>query len=210
MPGSEKAADPRAGERVYREIKQAIIAGDLRLRQRLDIDTLAERWRVSATPVRQALAVLTAERLVSVESTRGYYVAFWSERELKELYEWRGTLARVAAETYAPEPIALTAAQRRAHTTAYALLMQHLEGNASRELRLAARSADERLHAALAAEAEALNDAAEDLLELADALGHANKRTLQARLKRYFRRRVQEAAAIRARASVKALPRNGD
>lgn len=210
MPGSEKAGDPRAGERVYREIKQAIIAGDLRLRQRLDIDTLAERWRVSATPVRQALAVLAAERLVSVEAARGYYVAFWSERDLKELYAWRGSLARLAAETYESTKVTLTSNQRRSHIQAYALLMQHLETDANREIKYAARAADDRLHAALAAESEALNDAAEDLLQLADALSGGTRRALQNLLKRYFRRRVQDAGLIRARASVKALPRNGD
>jgi DNA-binding GntR family transcriptional regulator len=210
VPGSEKAADPRAGERVYREIKQAIIAGDLRLRQRLDIDTLAARWRVSATPVRQALAILAAERLVSIEAARGYHVAFWSERDLKELYEWRGALARLAAETYVATPIVLTSNQRRSHPHAYASLMQHLEANVNREIRYAARAADDRLHAALAAEPEALSDAGEDVLYLADALSSGKRRVLQNQLKRYFRRRVQEAGLIRARASVKALPRNGE
>src|SRR5690242_19098778 len=94
------AVDPRTGERVYAEIKQAILAGELKPRQRLDIESLAQRLSASATPVRQALAILSAERLVTAHASRGYYVAFWSERELQTLYEWRGQFALMASESF--------------------------------------------------------------------------------------------------------------
>jgi len=204
------AADPRAGERVYQEIKQAILSGELKLRQRLDIDALASRWRMSATPVRQALAVLTAERLVSVEPARGYHVAFWSERELRTLYGWRWQLARLAAEVYAPRPISLATPQRRDHARAYIAVMQHLETDAHDELKRATRGADERLSAAIRAEPDVLPDAAEDILGLLEALSGADRRALQTRLRGYFRRRIDACAAIRARAGVNALPTNGD
>jgi DNA-binding GntR family transcriptional regulator len=48
------ATEPRPGERVYQEIKQAILSGEFALQQRLDIDSLAERFGVSATPVARA------------------------------------------------------------------------------------------------------------------------------------------------------------
>lgn len=35
--------DVRAGARAYRDIKQAILSGEFRLRQRLDIEELARR-----------------------------------------------------------------------------------------------------------------------------------------------------------------------
>lgn len=202
------AGDERVGERIYREIKNAILNGDLRLRQRLDIDDLARRFRASATPVRQALAILAVQRLVSIEEARGYYVAFWSERELRDLYEWRWRLAALAGASYAPEPLALTPAQRRDHTQAYQALMQHLQKAALTELRHAAELADERLHAALRAEAEVLGDAQAEATNLIGAL-QVGGRPLQLAIKRYFKRRIDGSAAIRAKAYANALPRNG-
>lgn len=201
------AGDERVGERVYRQIKNAILTGELRLRQRLDIDELAQRFRASATPVRQALAILTGQRLVSMQEARGYYVSFWSERELRDLYEWRWRLAALAAVAYKPVPIGLAAAQRRAHVDGYSVLMAHLAASANPEVRIAADLADERLHAALRAEPDALADAEAELVELERALG-ASGRALQLALKRYFKRRIVNCSAIRAKAHAHALPRN--
>ena len=91
------ALDLRPGERVYHDIKQAILSGEFALQQRLDIDRLASQFGVSATPVRYALAILAAERLVRVQASRTYHVVFWPERELRTLYEWRSRLALWAA-----------------------------------------------------------------------------------------------------------------
>lgn len=202
------AADERTSERVLREIKQAIVTGELRLRQRLDVETLARRFRVSATPVRQALAVLTAQRLVTIKEARGHYVAFWSERELKDLYEWRWRLAVLAVAAYVPAPLALAPARRRRHVEAYAAIMQHINVSANAEVRHAAALADERLSAALRAEEEALGGVNAEIADLIRALKPGG-RDLQLALKRYFKRRMSNCQAIRARAHAQAMPRNG-
>lgn len=202
------ASDLRVGERVYRDVKQAILAGEFRLRQRLDIDELARALRVSATPVRQALAILAAERLVSVRAARGYSVAFWSERELAELYDWRWRLAALAAASYSPAPPAPASAQRRTHAEAFLAAMQQLAREANTEVRLAAQSADERLHAALKAEPNALTDTGKETIRLTRAL--CDERTaLQQVLRRYFKRRIDNAGEIRAKAYASSLPNNG-
>lgn len=202
------AADERTSERVLREIRQAILAGDLRLRQRLDVETLARRFRASATPVRQALAVLTAQRLVTIKEARGHYVAFWSETELKDLYEWRWRLAAFAVTTYIPAPLALTQAQRRRYLEAYAAIMSHINANANIEVGHAAALADERLSAALRAEEEALGGVSAEIANLIRALKPGG-RDLQLALRRYFKRRVSSCQVIRARAHAQAMPRNG-
>lgn len=206
----EMAADPRVGERVYAQIKDAILRGDLRLRQRLDIEALALQTRASATPVRQALTVLTTERLVRSDGARGYQVAFWSEKELRALYLWRWQLARLAVDDYVAGPMAISAQQRRHHAEYYGLLMRHLEARCHDDLLRAARNADERLSAALRAEPDVLERATRDLEFLQGALSSESKRVLAVRLRAYFKRRVIGAALIRARASVSALPRNGE
>jgi DNA-binding GntR family transcriptional regulator len=202
------AADPRVGERVYADIKQAILDGELRLRQRLDIEALAKRTRASATPVRQALAILTAERLVRIDGARGYQVAFWSERELAELYEWRWRLAALAAASCAPQAMALSPAERRNHREAYAALMRRLAANANAEVRRASEQADERLHAALRAEDEALDNVRDEIAEVSRAM-RSGGRALQLSLRRYFRRRIAKSGQIRAKAHANALPNNG-
>lgn len=203
-------ADRRANERAYQELKGAIVAGDLKVRQRLDIDTLARRLKLSATPVRQALAILASERLVKVNASRGYYVAFWSDRELKDLYAWRCQLALMALESFDAAAIMPAASGRRPHRETYEALMERLQVNANPELRRAARAADERLHAALRAEAGALANADEETSALLGAVRAADKALLKRLVRRYFRRRVANSNVIRAHAHADATPQNGD
>lgn len=202
------AIDPRTGERVYATIKQWILTGDLKLRQRLDIDTLAERLGASATPVRHALAILSAERLVTAHASRGYYVTFWSERELKSLYEWRCQLALLAIDNFDasngdPRP-------KGSVLEIYQALMRRLERTGNDELKRAAQNADERLRAAHLAEAEEIADLVDELKRLGVSINTGERRRIARALKAYFKRRVDAVSAIRARASIAALPRNGD
>jgi DNA-binding GntR family transcriptional regulator len=202
------AVDPRTGERVYAAIKQGILAGELKLRQRLDIDTLADRLSASATPVRQALAILSAERLVTAHASRGYYVAFWSERELSALYEWRWQLAQLATLTFevAPDEARPTGSV----IEIYQAMMRRLERNANDEVKRAAQNTDERLRAAHMAEVDIIPGIAEELKGLRAIFDAGDRRKIGRSLKSYFKRRLDAVPAIRARASVAALPRNGD
>lgn len=203
------ALDLRPGERVYQEIKQTILSGDFALQQRLDIDRLAAQFGVSATPVRQALAILSAERLVRMHASRTYHVAFWSERELRELYEWRHQLAKWAVETYQPASPPPSTAQRRDYVASYLALMQHLDANTNTELRRAARAADDRLHAALRAEGEALGDGAADIARIDAALSSGGAALIGA-LRKHFKRRIAQCALVRSTAHANAMPRNDD
>jgi DNA-binding GntR family transcriptional regulator len=202
------AIDLRTGERVYATIKQWILSGDLKLRQRLDIDTLAERLGASATPVRQALAILSAERLVTAHASRGYYVAFWSEHELKALYQWRCQLAVLGAESFEASPG--DPKPKGSVLDIYQALMRRLERAANDELKRAAQNADERLSAAHLAEAEEIGDLVEELKRLCAAINSGERARIKRTLKAYFKRRIEAAPSIRARASVAALPRNGE
>lgn len=59
----------------HEEIHKRITNGEIRQGERLVIDTLAEEFGTSLIPVREALARLHAERLVSFEANKGYRVA---------------------------------------------------------------------------------------------------------------------------------------
>lgn len=201
------ALDLRPGERVYQEIKQAILSGEFAVQQRLDIDRLASQFGVSATPVRYALAILASERLVRVQASRTYHVVFWSERELRELYAWRQQLALWAAETYQAAPSATALVKNGSYLSAYLALMKNLEAASNMELRRAGRAADDRLHAALRAEPVAVGDAAADLVRIASALPRGG-RPLATALRKHFARRVAQCALIRSAAHTRAMPQD--
>ncbi|MBI3438404.1 MAG: GntR family transcriptional regulator [Proteobacteria bacterium] len=201
------ALDLRPGERVYQEIKQAILSGEFALLERLDIDRLASQLGVSATPVRYALAILASERLVRVQASRTYHVVFWSERDLRALYEFRQGLALWTADAYEPAPSTAAFVKNGSYVSAYLAVMKNLETSANPELRRAARAADDRLHAALRAEAEALPDASSDLIRIAAALPKGG-RPLKAALRKHFRRRIGQCASIRSAAHARAMPQD--
>lgn len=207
--GVGMALDLRPGERVYQEIKQAILSGHFAIHQRLDIDKLAAQLGVSATPVRYALAILASERLVKLNTSRMYQVAFWSERELRDLYLWRQQLTKWALESYAPGALAAPVAPERDYAGAYLAIMRHLDLNANIEARRAARAADDRLQPALKFETAVLTDGAGDIARIAAALEKGGS-PLSSALRTYFRRRVVQSAQIRSAAHASAIPDNGD
>lgn len=96
---------PRKGDTVddiVGQLADAIVAGQFRPGEKLDELTLANRFFVSRTPVREALSQLAAMGLVSRRPNRGAVVAELSEEHLANLIEVMAELeavcARLAAE----------------------------------------------------------------------------------------------------------------
>jgi hypothetical protein len=192
--------------RVYEDIKSRILSGEIRLRERLDIDHLARTYRVSGTPVRQALSHLAFERLIVPHPTRGFHVALWSERGLRCLYEWRGMLACLAAEAGAHIAPARTQNDAAAYPDAAACLLQCLHANSNLELARAATNADDRLRAARLVEPDLISGCQDELSVLQMAIAGGSLEQIKAELGAYHRRRAELAAEIRARALLRALP----
>lgn len=84
------------------ELRRAILAGVLVPGQRITEREVSERWRVSKTPVREALAQLEAEGWVRLLPHRGAVVTELSREELEDIYLLRSVIealaARLAAE----------------------------------------------------------------------------------------------------------------
>jgi hypothetical protein len=203
------AVDTSAARRAHEQIKQRILEGSLPVRSRIDVEALARSLGLSSMPVRQALGMLTWERLVRPGQHSAYEVALWSEKELAHLYEWRGALLSLAL----PCSASAVELKRQARTQPYAdaahAVMRLIEAGANFELRRAALNADERLFAARKVEEEILGDVQAEFETLVVALAERSKRaaTLQ---KAFTRRRVQNAGALRQRVVLKALPNNGE
>ena len=87
----------------HEEIHKRITNGEIAQGERLVIDALAQEFGTSLIPVREALARLHAERLVSFEANKGYRVAAPPDAlELHHLFSARLILEVGALETAIP------------------------------------------------------------------------------------------------------------
>jgi len=84
------------------ELRELVLRGELRPGERVSELQMVERLGVSRTPVRMALVRLEEEGLLEAIPSGGFSVKAFSEREVLEAIEIRGTLeglaARLAAE----------------------------------------------------------------------------------------------------------------
>lgn len=88
---------------VLREIRSAIVLGDLAPGARLTFRDVAQRLRASVTPVREALLQLVAERVLSVGPGRTITVPILTRAEFLELRVVRLLLEGLAAEAAAKQ-----------------------------------------------------------------------------------------------------------
>jgi DNA-binding GntR family transcriptional regulator len=77
-------------------LRAAILSGELRPGERLVAAALAERFEVSATPLREAIQRLAAQGLIETTPQRGARVADASPRDAEEIYELRTLLDPLA------------------------------------------------------------------------------------------------------------------
>jgi DNA-binding GntR family transcriptional regulator len=82
---------------VYDLLRRDILRGTIEAGERLREDELSQRYRVSRTPIREALNKLEAEGLIASSAGRGMIVAEFDEDEILEGYAIRGALEGVAA-----------------------------------------------------------------------------------------------------------------
>lgn len=86
-PASE--APRTLSERAYLAVRQDIVQGRLAPGERLRVEHLKDRYAVGAGTLREALALLVSDALVTVEGQRGYRVAEISLADLKDLTDTR-------------------------------------------------------------------------------------------------------------------------
>lgn len=108
--------DATSKNKIYRELRRAIIMGHRKPGERLDIDQLCRQYETSITPVRDALQMLSQEGLITIRPRSGYFVARITLKELRDMLEMREILELAVLERAAtritPEQIT---ALRRVH-----------------------------------------------------------------------------------------------
>jgi DNA-binding GntR family transcriptional regulator len=95
---SQKENNETSKDKIHTELRRMIIMGRLRPNEKLDIQELAEKYGSSVTPVREALQMLSQEGLVTIKARSGYFVAFVTLKELRDLLDMREILEMATIE----------------------------------------------------------------------------------------------------------------
>jgi DNA-binding GntR family transcriptional regulator len=97
-------------DRIYQTLRREILTLALSPRQLLVETALAQRFGVSKTPIREALAILQRDGLVEALPRKGYLVTPITVNDVDDLFELRVALEGLAAELAAmrmtPEELA--------------------------------------------------------------------------------------------------------
>lgn len=98
---SDIGSSPERGKKtlatsVVERLRQEILAGDLLPGQRLRLEDLRDRYGVSLSPLREAVARLGSQGLLQIEDQRGVRVAPVSAENLAEVVLLRATLEPMA------------------------------------------------------------------------------------------------------------------
>lgn len=88
-------------QQILVELREMILNGRFKPGERLAEIPLAERLKVSRTPVRHALALLDAEGLLTASGARGYEVRRFKVQEILDAIDVRGALEGMAARLVA-------------------------------------------------------------------------------------------------------------
>ena len=81
-----------SSDEVYAVLRRAIVEGAVKPGERLTEERWAGELNVSRTPVREAMAILEAEGLITSIPNRGAVVRTFSKEEVKEIYDLRAVL----------------------------------------------------------------------------------------------------------------------
>ena len=99
-------AEPSQTVRVQLRLRELILGGELKPGARIAELTLVERLNASRTPIRSALMRLEQEGLLAALPNGGYAVRTFSEREVSDAIELRGTIEGLAARLAAERGVA--------------------------------------------------------------------------------------------------------
>ena len=85
----------KISEEIAETLRDEIIAGVYKPRQRLIEEELSDRFFVSRTPIREALKELESAGLIAIEPYKGAFVADRNPSEIRDIYELRSVLEGV-------------------------------------------------------------------------------------------------------------------
>jgi DNA-binding GntR family transcriptional regulator len=111
MMQDKLSPSPTKAERIARRLAEEIAQGHLPPGTSLDETTIAARFGVSRTPIREAIRQLTASGILESRAHRGAVVRDFSEKQLDDMFAVMAELEALCARWAA---LAMTTAERRA------------------------------------------------------------------------------------------------
>ncbi|MEO1308816.1 MAG: GntR family transcriptional regulator, partial [Pseudomonadota bacterium] len=88
--------DGSATQRAYHTLRHLIVTGDLKPGEKLKIDGLRQRLDTGASPIREALSLLTSDHLVERIDQRGFRTAQVNVENFREILALRCALEDMA------------------------------------------------------------------------------------------------------------------
>ncbi len=95
-------------QQAYRAIRDEILKGKLNGQMRLTEGFFAGRFKISKSPIREAMNLLEAEGLITIRPRRGAFVTAFARQDLEEIYDLREILEAAAVRKLVLEPKALS------------------------------------------------------------------------------------------------------
>jgi DNA-binding GntR family transcriptional regulator len=95
-PTDLASTEGSATQRAYQTLRQMIVTGELRPGEKLKIHGLKDRLNTGASPLREALSLLTSDNLVERHDQRGFTTAEISTQNFQEILLLRSTLEDLA------------------------------------------------------------------------------------------------------------------
>lgn len=95
-PPVESVTGPTLASTVAGSLRAAIISGEMAPGSKVNIDRIRDRFGVSLSPLREALARLFSEGFLTFQDKRGYRVAPVSEGDLRQIITLRVNLESMA------------------------------------------------------------------------------------------------------------------
>jgi len=194
------AMDPPLQEMVYRSLKEDYAAGVFSPGRRLDVQEIADRYRSSKTPAREALCRLMGEGLIEPHPDGGLRLSHYSGERLVQLYAWNMSLlmglvheVKLSALKRAIEEATPQTLQRTPVGISHAVgsLFLALAAATGNEFAiLSVSNLNERLHYVRIAEIQDLRDAAKEVRILTNISVADLQKSMRRRLEAYHMRRI--------------------
>ncbi len=194
------AIDPPLQEMVYRSLKEDYAAGVLSPGRRLDVQEIADRYRSSKTPAREALCRLWGEGLIEPHPDGGLRLSQYEGDKLIRLYAWNMNLlmglvneVRPSALKRAIEKAAQQALQQTPLGIAQAVgsLFLSLASATGNEFAIwSINNLNERLHYVRIGEVQNIGDAVKEVRTLTNVSVVSLPKSMRRRLEAYHMRRI--------------------
>ncbi len=89
-------AESSATQRAYQALRKLIVTGDIKPGAKLKIEGLRKRLQTGASPIREALSLLTSDNLVERMDQRGFRASPTSQQNFEEILMLRCELENIA------------------------------------------------------------------------------------------------------------------